>query len=78
MESSRPSSPKRSPSALPCEPIRCSADTPFGDVYSTRIDASRRITPSPTRGASSVSMSWASNGKAPAAIMRAKRLKMST
>ena len=38
IESSRPSSPKRSPSALPCEPMRCSADTPFGDVYSTRAD----------------------------------------
>ena len=55
--SSRPSSPKRSPSVLACTPMRCSADTPFGDVYSTRPAASRRITPSPTRGASSVSAS---------------------
>ena len=51
--SSRPSSPKRSPSVLACTPMRWRADTPFGDVYSTRPDASRRITPSPTRGASS-------------------------
>ena len=33
--------------------MRWRADTPLGDVYSTRPDASRRITPSPTRGASS-------------------------
>ena len=52
-----PSSPKRSPSALAWTPMRWSADTPLGDVYSTRPDASRRITPSPTRGASSVSAS---------------------
>ena len=34
--SSKPSSPRRMPSALACTPMRCSADTAFGDVYSTR------------------------------------------
>ena len=77
-DSSRPSSENRSPSALACTPRRCSADTALGEVYSTRPEASSTMTPSPTRGASSVSTSSASNGKSPVAIMRANRLNTST
>ena len=76
--SSRPSSEKRRPSALACTPRRCSVDTALGELYSTRPDVSMTMTPSPTRGASSVSTSSASKGKSPLAIMRANRLNTST
>ena len=49
--------------------VRARVATPAG--------ASRRRTPSPTRGASSVRRSSPSNGNVPSAIMRAKRSKIS-
>ena len=73
--SSSPSSEKRRPSALAWTPSLWSVDTAFGDVYSTRPAESRTITPSPTRGASLLSISSPSNGKSPVEIMRAKWLK---
>ncbi len=76
--SSRPSSRNRIPSAFVCTPTRWSADTAFGDVYTTRACESSSMTPSPTRGASSGSGSSVSNGYVPAAIIRANRLKMPT
>ena len=75
--SCRPSSPRRMPSVLACTPTRCSAEMAFGDEYSTRPEPSSRITPSPTRGASSLGPSSLANGNSPEAIMRAKRLKTS-
>ncbi len=72
-----PISPSRMPSVLAWTPTRCSAEMALGDEYSTRPDPSSRITPSPTRGASSLSPSSLRNGNSPEAIMRAKRLKTS-
>ena len=66
------------PSRLACTPMRCSADTALGEAYSTAAARSRTTTPSPTRGDSFESLSSCGNGNWPAAIMRAKRLKMST
>ena len=66
------------PSVLACTPMRCSADTAFGEAYSTRPESSSRMTPSPTRGASSLGPSSLAKGNSPAAIMRAKRLNTST
>ena len=67
------------PSVLACTPTRCSADTAFGDAYSTRAlrveqdhavaDAGRLL---------GLERSSLANGNSPAAIMRAKRLKTST
>ena len=53
--------------------MRCSELTAFGLANRTRRSASSRITPSPTRGASSNSSSSWRNGKLPSAIIRAKR-----
>ena len=76
--SSSPRSPSRMPSRLACTPIRCRADTALGEAYSTAAARSSTMTPSPTRGDSFESLSSAGNGNCPAAIIRAKRLKMST
>ena len=65
------------PSVLACTPTRCSAEMALGDAYSTRAEPSSTITPSPTRGASSLKPSSLVNGNSAAAIMRAKRLNTS-
>ena len=54
-------------------PMRCSELTAFGLANRIRASASSTITPSPTRGASSSSISSRANGNVPSAIMRAKR-----
>ena len=56
---------------------RAALSLPLG-VYSTFVISSSRITPSPTRGASSLNASAPPNGNSPEAIMRANRLKTST
>ncbi len=77
-DSSKPSSPSRAPWVLAWMPMRCRAETKLGEAKSIRADGSRRATPSPTRGASSSSVSSAPNGNSPTVIMRAKRSKTST
>ena len=75
--SSRPSSLSFMPSALAWTPMRCSADTAFGEAYSTRPSWSSTTAPSPTRGASSEASS-APKGNSPVVSIRAKRWKTST
>ena len=53
--------------------MRCSELTAFGLANCTRVSASITITPSPTRGALSISTSSTSNGNDPSAIMLANR-----
>ena len=78
VDSSKPISPSRAPWVLRWMPMRCRTDTKLGEAKSTLAWASRRATPSPTRGASSGSVSSAPKGNSPAMIMRAKRSKIST
>ena len=77
-DSSNSSSLSLAPWALRWMPMRCSDETKLGEAKSTRAEASRRATPSPTRGDSSGSVSSAPNGNSPAVIIRAKRSKIST
>ncbi len=77
----RPSTPSSSsvmPSVFELIPMRCSALSALGDVYSTRPVSSSSSTPSPMRGASSISRSSDVNGKSPLTTMRAKRSKTET
>ena len=70
---SNPISARCSPDVYEWMPRRCIELTAFGLANRTRRSGSRRITPSPTRGASSNSSSSWRNGKLPSAIIAAKR-----
>ena len=57
--------------------MRCSELTAFGLANRMRGSASMMITPSPTRGAPSSSISSRANGNEPSAIIRANRSNVS-
>ena len=74
--SSRPSSARRSPSALAWMPMRCSADTALGDVYPTqpaRVEHDHAVTDPRRLLARAV---LGRERELPAAIIRANRWKI--